>query len=324
MAIDASQSKVDPQPQISQTSPSVESTQGGDDIYLFDPLIVLAERKRPIFRIATLFVSGAFVLSLMLFNSCTVMGPLLPHQQNSSMGVALVSQVRSFRAIAALAVRSPDPKYPNDMYVAMFESKIVKAAMTQKYGLMQESHCKFLSDMQKEFEKSAIPDGSGRDDLIQASVEDRDLLHAAELANGYFDHFHKLSMNPAIAEAGQRSLFFRQRREQVHGTKTAEENLKITKQKTRLILVSSLAAELIQLATSIGAQIAIKEVQIQSLHTYETGQNRKLVHAWQWVENVRDQLAKLGSSEGSTIALIASIVRIPEAGPECMHKSLAV
>lgn len=321
MAIDASRSELNEQTQISQKAISAKSPQADDEISLLDLLIVLAERKSLIFKITAAFAIVAVVVSLILPKRYTATVTLLPPQQNSSMGAALASQLGSLGGMAALAGGSLGLKNPNDMYVAMFKSQTVEDAMIQKYGLMKEYRSKFLSDARKKFEKYATVDGSSKDGLIHISVEDRDPRRAAELANGYVDQFRNLSEHLAITEAGQRRLFFQQQLEQAKDNlEKAEENLKFTEQKTGLIQVNSQTAALIQTATSIRAQIAAKEVQIQALQTYATGQNAQLVQAQQELESLRGQLAKLGGSEDSSGSLIVPKGKIPEAGLEYMRK----
>ena len=321
MAIDATQSLRNQQTQSAQTVTSTKSSHEDDEISLLDLLIVLAERKRLILTITAVFAIVSVIVSFILPKRYTAEVSLLPPQQNSSMGGMLASQLGSLGGMAALAGGSLGLKNPNDMYVAMFKSETVEDAMIQKYGLMKEYHSKFLSDARKALDKNATIDGSGKDGLIHISVDDRDPRRAAELANGYVDQFRKLSESLAITEAGQRRLFFQQQLDQAKDNlETAEENLKLTEQKTGLIQVGSQTTALIQTATSIRAQIAAKEVQIQALQTYATGQNSQLVQAQQELESLRDQLVKLGSSEDNAGGLIVSKGKIPEAGLEYMRK----
>jgi uncharacterized protein involved in exopolysaccharide biosynthesis len=78
---------------------------------------------------------------------------------------------------------------------------------------------------------------------------------------------------------------------------------------------------LIESATSLRAQVAIKEVQIQGMRTYATGENSQMVQAQQELDSMRAQLAKLGGSEDSTSGgLIVPKGRVPQAGLEYVRK----
>ena len=294
----------------------------GDEISLLDLLTVLAERKHVILWIAVSFAVVAIIVSLLLPKRYTASVTLLPPQQNLSMGSAIASQLGNLGGMAALAGGGLGLKNPNDMYVAMLKSRTVEDGMIQNFGLMQEYREKYLSDTRRAFEKHATVDGNGKDGLIHISIEDRDPTRAATLANGYVDQYRKLSEHLAITEASQRRLFFEKQLEQAKDNLAdAEEALKLTQQKTGLIQLDSQARALIESAASLRAQIAAKEVQIQSMRTFATSENSQLIQTQQELEGLRAQLGKLGGSGDSADAgLMVPKGRVPEAGLEYVRK----
>lgn len=293
-----------------------------DEISLLDLLIVLAEGKRIILWVTAAFAILAIVISLILPVRYTAAVLLLPPQQNSSMGAALASQLGAMGGVAALAGSSLGLKSPNEMFASMLKSRTVEDAMVQRFGLMQEYHAKYISDARRDFEKRATVDASSKDGLIHILVEDRDPRRAAELANGYVDQFRNLSEHLAITEASQRRLFFEQELEKAKDNlASAEEALKQTEQTTGMIQLDSQARALIESAAALRAQITSREVQIQGMQTYATGENAQLVQAQRELESLRAQLAKLGGSEGSASSeLIVPKGRVPEAGLEYVRK----
>ncbi|MGA2729007.1 MAG: Wzz/FepE/Etk N-terminal domain-containing protein [Terracidiphilus sp.] len=292
-----------------------------EEISILDLLIVLAERKRTILWVTATFAVLAIVIALILPQSYTAIVVLLPPQQGSSMGSAIASQLGNLGGMAALAGGGLGLKSPNDMIVAELKSRTVEDAMVQHFGLMQEYHQRLLSDTRKVFEKHTTIDGSGKDGLLHISVEDRDPNRAAELANGYVDQFRKMSEHLAITEASQRRLFFEQQLEQAKDNlANAEEALKLTEQKTGLIQLDSQARALIESAASLRAQIAGKEVQIESMRTFATGENAQLIQAQQELDGLRTQLAKLGGSENIDAGLMVPKGQVPEAGLEYVRK----
>jgi tyrosine-protein kinase Etk/Wzc len=272
-----------------------------DEISLLDLLIVVAERKRLVLWVTAVFAILAAVISLLLHVRYTATVILLPPQESSSMDAALSSQLGNLGGVAALAGGSLGLKNPNDRYVAMLQSRTVEDAMVQHFGLMQEYHARYLSDAAKAFEKHATVDGSGKDGMIHLSVEDHDAHRAAELANGYVDQFRNLSQHLAITEASQRRLFFQQELEQAkNNLADAEETLEKTELTTGVIQPDSQERALIESAASLRAQITAREVQIQGMQTYATGENSELIQAQQELAGLRAQLAKLGGSEDSS------------------------
>jgi tyrosine-protein kinase Etk/Wzc len=289
------------------------------EIAILDILIELAKRKRFIVMTTVAFAVSAAILSFILPPRYKATVTLLPPQQNATTGSAMATQLGG---MAALAGTGLGIKNPNDMYVAMFRSRTVEDAMVQHYGLMEEYHQKFMSDASNAFESRVTVDGSGKDGLIHISVEDPDPRRAAQLANGYVDQFRSLSQHLAITEASQRRLFFEQQLEQAkNNLADAEEALKKTEQTTGVIQLDSQAKALIESVASLRAEIASREVQIQGMQTYATGQNAELVQAQQELQSLRTQLSKLGGSEASSPGeLLLPKGRVPEAGLEYVRK----
>jgi uncharacterized protein involved in exopolysaccharide biosynthesis len=290
---------------------------------VLDFLIILAERKRIILWVTAACTVLSIILSLLLPKKYTASSTILPPQQNSSMANLLSSQLAGLGSMAALAGASSGSlglKNPNDMYVAMLRSRTVEDGMVQQFGLMQEYHAKIPSQARKAFESTSKVEGNGKDGLIHIAVTASDAKRAAELTNGYVDQFRKLTGHLAITEADQRRLFFERQLEQAkNDLADAEEALKRTEQETGLIELDSQARALIQTAAAIRAQITAKEVQIHSLQTFATDQNSELVQAQKELESLREQLAKLGGSEGSD-ALIVPKGKVPEAGLAYLRK----
>jgi uncharacterized protein involved in exopolysaccharide biosynthesis len=298
------------------------ATKEEDEISLLDLLIVLAERKRTIFWITAGFAILSIIVSLLLPIRYTATVTLLPPQQNSSLSAQLASQLGSMGGVVALAGGGGNLlKNPNDMYVAMFKSHTVEDAMVEHFGLMQEYHIRYLSDTRKKFEHYATVDGSGKDGLIHISVEDHDPRRAADIANGYVDQFRDLSQHLAITEAGQRRLFFEQQLKQANqNLADAEEALKETEQTTGLIQLDSQVRALIESAAALRAQITAKEVQIQGMQTYATGENAQLVEARQELDSLRAQLAKLGGSSENPDGIIVPKGQMTQAGMEYVRR----
>lgn len=317
-----------PLPEIDEHDypPSAKPTAGfvalqEDEISLLDLLIVIAERKRVVLWVTAIFAILAIVISLLLPKRYTATVTLLPPQQNTSMGAALASQLGNLGGMASLAGGSLGLKNPNDMYVAMFKSRTVEDAMVQHYGLMKEYHAKYLSDAARAFEGTSTVDGSGKDGLIHISVEDHDPNRAAELANGYVDQFRDLSQDLAITEASQRRLFFQRELERAkNNLAAAEESLAQTEVMTGVIQPDSQARALIESAAALRAQITAREVQIQGMQTYATGENSQLVQAQSELATLRAQLNKLGGSEDGPNELMIPKGKVPQAGMEYVRK----
>jgi tyrosine-protein kinase Etk/Wzc len=306
-------------------APPVSSTAGQvttDEISLMDLLIVVAERKKIVLWVTAVFAILSLIISLLLPKRFTATVTLLPPQQSSSTGAALSSQLGNLGSVAALAGGSLGLKSPNDMYVAMFRSRTVENAVAEHFGLMQQYKMKYLSDAGKAFESHSKVEAGAKDGLIRVSVDDLDPRRAAELANGYVDQFRNLSQHLAITEAAQRRLFFEQQLQQAKDNlAAAEEALKQTQQSTGFIQPDSQARALIEVAAALRAQIAAKQVEIQSMRTFATSENSQVVQAEQELSTLRGQLTQLGGSEETAdSAFLVPKGKVPLASLEYLRK----
>jgi len=302
--------------------PSGYGAKPADEISLLDMLLVVAKHKRMVLLVSAAFAIIAAIVSLILPKRYTATVVMLPPQQTSSVGAALASQLGSMGGLAALAGGSFGFKNPNEMYIAMLKSHAVESAMVQHFGLMREYHKRYESDARKSLEAHSVVTGNSKDGLIHISVWDLDPRRAADLANGYVDQFRSLSQHLAITEASQRRLFFEQ--ELVHAKDnlaTAELALQQTMQTSGVIELDSQARALIQSGATLRAQITAREVQIQGMETYATGENAQLVQAQRELDSLRAQLNALGGSADSSAGeIIVPKGKITGAGLDYVRK----
>jgi tyrosine-protein kinase Etk/Wzc len=292
-----------------------------DEISLLDLSIVIVRNRWLIAKIALVVALVGVITSLLLPLRYTASTSILPPQQGSSAGAALMAQLGSLGSVASLASGSLGLKNPNDLQVAMLKSRTVEDAMLDRFHLIDLYKKKYRSDARKKFESFVDIDNGAKDGLIRISVTDRDPRRAADMANGYVQEFKRLTASLAITEASQRRLFFEQQLSQAKDNLArAEEELKKTELKTGLIHLDSQARATIELIAGLRAQIAAKEVQISSMRSFATGENPDLQLAEQELAGLKSQEQKMGAaSEGASNALLPK-GNMQEAGLEYIQR----
>lgn len=300
------------------------------ELSFLDILVVLTDYRRLILWITAVAVLVAIPVSLLLPKRYTATLTVLPPQQGAGLDTLLESQLSGvggssplggLAGMAALAGSSLGIKNPNSRYVGMFRSRIVEDPVIRQFGLMKEYDDKYLSDARRTFERRTQIDGNAKDGMIHVSVEDRDPQKAAAIANAYVDQFRKLSEHLAVSDALQRRGFFQRQLEQAKDNlANAEEALKATELKTGIIEVNSQARALIESVANLRAQIAAREMIIQGMQTYATGQNAQMTQAEEELASLRTQLAKLGGDQDTADGLIVPKGKVPEAALEYVRR----
>ena len=297
-------------------------TEAAQETHLLDFVVLVAEQKRIVLGVTLLFMAIGVAAALLLPVRYTATIVILPPQQNSSLSSAFASQMDSFSPLAALAGGGLGLKNSNDMYISMLKSKVVEDPIIQRFGLMQEYHRKYLSDARKSLERRTTIEGGLKDGLIHISFEDRDKQRAADIATAYVEQLRDLSQHLAITDAAHRRLLFER---QLEGTKNdlanAEEAMQAAQRHTGLIQLDSQAKALIESGAWLRAQISAKEVQIEGMRTYATGENAAVAQAEQELAGMRAQLATIGGSKGAGgDDLIVPKGQIPAAGLEYLRR----
>lgn len=194
--------------------------------------------------------------------------------------------------------------------------------MVERFSLMSEYHAKKVSDAMKKLDQEAEIVGDPKDGLIRLTMTDRTPQRAAELANGYLDEFRKLTSHLALSEAAQRRLFFEEQLQSAKDKLTqSEESLKETEQSSGLMQADSQAHVLFQRAAALQAEIADKEVQVDSMRTYAGEGNVDLQQSEQELAGLKAELAKLGGGKTApTGDFDLTQGKLPEASLEYMRK----
>lgn len=277
-----------------------------EEISLMSGLLLIVNGRRFIVKITLGVTLVAAIISLLLPFRYTASTTILPPQQGSSAGAALMSQLGNLGSVASLAGGLSPLKNPNDLQVALLKSRTVEDAMVDRFGLLQLYHRKYKSDARKKLESRVDIDSGTKDGLIHIAVTDSSAQRAADMANAYVQEFKKFTATLAVTEASQRRLFFEQQLAQSKDNLAkAEEELKATEQKSGLIQLDAQARATIQLIADLRAQVAAKEAQINAMRSYATGENAEMQLAEQELAGLRAQEEKMGAaSEGTTNALV--------------------
>ena len=297
-------------------------SQSTQDHHPLDFVVLVAEQKRLVLGVTFLCMAIGVAIAFLLPVRYTATIVILPPQQNSSLSSAFASQMDNFSPLAALAGGGLGLKNSNDMYISMLKSKVVEDPIIQRFGLMQEYHRKYISDARKSLERRTTIEGGLKDGLIHISFEDRDKQRAADIATAYVDQLRNLSQKLAITDASHRRLLFeRQLDETKNDLASAEEAMQAAQQHTGLIQLDSQARALIESGAMLRAQISAKEVQIEGMRTYATGENAAVAQAEQELAGMRAQLATIGGSKGDGgDDMIVPKGKIPAAGLEYLRR----
>ncbi len=267
-------------------------------IDLLAVLVVLAKTKRRVMLMTFGGLAVGIILSLVLKPTFTATAAILPPQQATSAASVLLGQVGGLGG-AGLGGGVFGLKSPTDMYVGILESRTIADNVIAACNLRQRYKTKTLIDTEFILQAHTTFE-SGKDNLIHLNVKDSNPKIASDIANSYLDQLYVLNSELANGEATQRVRFYDRRlAEERHALSDAEEALRNTQQKTGVIQLNGQAASIISSIAQARAELASRQVALQSMETYATENNPAVIQLQGEIAALKSHVAELEKSEQS-------------------------
>ena len=278
---------------VSDTQPA-----GDDEISLLDLLIVLAKYKKLVLGFPFVVAVLAAGISLLITPIFTATTTILPPLKNQSSASAILGQLGGVAGLVGGA-----PKGPNDLYVAMLQSRTVADKLIERFGLMKSLDVKYPS-VARRILAGATKITANTDGTITIVFKDEDPKRAADVANAYVDELLKLTRVLAVTEASQRRLFFERQFNQAKDNLTkAEIAARQALERNGLMKVDDQGRAMVEASARLRAEIAVKQVQIGAMRTFAADRNPDLLFAQQELESLRRELGKIEGTNGDKSAM---------------------
>jgi uncharacterized protein involved in exopolysaccharide biosynthesis len=259
------------------------------------PIVRLALKRRRLIEVATLvIVALALALALLLPPRYVATAVILPPQEESSAGAAMMAQLGGLGAMTGMGAGALGLKNPNDMQVALLKSRTVEDAMVERFHLQALYHSKYPSSARKSWEAKTSAESGLKDGLIRLTVTDHDARRAAQLANGWVEQYKRFTATLAVGRASQKRLFFQQQLSSARqDLANAEEQMKQTEQRTGVIELDGQASAMISSAAMLRAQVEAKQVEIRAMRQFAADGNPDLERAQQELSSLEGQLSAM-------------------------------
>src|ERR1017187_10399146 len=250
---------------------------------LFDLLLILSEARRTIAICMLIFIALGGAICILAKPTFSASALIMPPQQGQSLAT-MMGQLNALVSLTGGGIGGSQLKTPVDMYIGMLESRTIADRLISRFHLQDLYKTRKMEDTRTRL-KSNTRFLAGKDGLIHIIVDDHDPNRASEMANAYVDELYSMNSHLAITEAAQRRVFFDQ--------ELAENDLKQPAERTGVIQLGGQAESIIRSLAVLRAEIASREVQINSLRMFATDQNPVAIRAQEEINSLRNQLAKL-------------------------------
>jgi tyrosine-protein kinase Etk/Wzc len=290
------------------------------EISLLDLLGVLGRRKRLIGAVTVLAMGVTAAAVLLIPPSYTAEAVILPPQPEQSSQAMMLGSLAGLGGLSGLAGGASSGLWRNpvDLYIGVLKSRTIADSLIAKYRLGEVYGRPSLSDARKALARHTEI-STGKDSLIRIQVDDHDRTRAAALANAYVDELHGQNSRLALTSASQRRLFFEQQlAQEKNSLADAEVASRNAQQGSGLVLPQGQGEALIRSIAQLRAEIAGRQVQLQSMQAYAAAGNPQLQMLAREIAALRGELAKLDSGASEGMAVPAR--KLPEAGLEFVRR----
>jgi len=275
-------------------------------------LRVVARRKTLILSITAATAIGSAAYSLTLPNVYTATVKVLPPQKDGGGISSMLGQLGGLAMLAGAGKGGVD----SDLYLGILKSRSVGEAVIQRLGLTQA----FKVATQKEAWgrlEGAVRAQTGKDGMINISVDSTDPKLAAQIANTMADELGRTLVRLNLSKAGTEKVFLEKRLEVVkRDLKNAEEELKAFSQRTKIVRIEAQAGASVSSVVRLKTEIASKEVQLAVLRNSQTDQSHEVQALLAALAKLKTELAKFSGSEGGDGSGVPAIGNVPQVGLE--------
>ena len=293
---------------------SAASKNNDDDIHLVDVLTAFARQKKILFFVPLITGSLAIAAAFMITPVFSSKAVIFPPQQQSS-GVS--SMLGQLGGLASAASSFSGLKNPNDLYVAMLQSRTIADKVATHFDLKQKFGTQTADDTRNTLARVVAVE-SDKAGTITIRVEDENPKFAADLANAYVAELSNLSKTLALTDASQRRLFFEKQLVLAKDALAdAEVELRKLQEKTGMLQLDGQVKGIITNIAQLEATIAAKDVQLNSMRSYATANNPDVMRLQGEIRGYQAQLAKSKTGEALKNGDISvPSGKIPEIGVE--------
>ena len=300
---------------------SWEAPGDGHEGSLLDFLTRLVYRKWLIAKVAGIAMLIGVLTCLMLPVRYTATTKIMPPQPTQSTASMMMNQLANMGAgsLAAAAGGGLGLKDPNDIYIALLNSRPVADAIIQDFGLAQAYHTKNMTAARNQLAHNTVV-ASEKGGFIAVSVTDTDRRRSAEIANAYSGGLRILTKTLAVTEASQRRLFYEDQLKQAKEALVAAEIAFQQVQQTKgLVQLDAQAKTMIESLAVLRAQVAAKEVELQAMRSYSTELHPEVALAERELSSLQAEAARLEQHNHSPGSGDMGLEDVPGAGLEYLR-----
>jgi tyrosine-protein kinase Etk/Wzc len=210
-------------------------------------------------------------------------------------------------------------KNPTDLFVGILRSRTILDAVITRNELLKHYQFNDLEKARQQLETLTRID-SGKDGIVEISVEDTQPERAAQLANAYVAELQAFSAELAKLEGQRRGDFYNKALNQAKAKlNEADEQLREVEQRTGFTRLKGQDEAILGAVKELEIQLANKEVELRTLLSYATEANPDVQLTRAEIANFKQKIQeaagqkKITKSNAPNVQPFVSLAQAPDA-----------
>ena len=257
------------------------------DINLLDLLIALGQEKWTLMVVTFLAALTGVVVSLNTPSTYVSRTSIMPSQQSGGGGGGL-GALAGLAGLSGMSGIASSIKSSDEMFIALMRSHSVQSSLIEQFKLKERYGARNIEEARLALSNNVVILADKKSGMLLVDAQDKEPEFAAQLANAQVKELNVILNRLAVTEAQQRRAYYEQ---QIVRTQTKIPQLELEfkdAQKSSGLEVASLLSE----AGTLPGQVAAKELQLQVLSRFATGQNPDLKRLAVEISALRAQMAR--------------------------------
>lgn len=265
-----------------------------DEVNLLGYWRVIRKRQWMIgglFVVSVLAAMGISMLMPKIYESTATVLPPLESKEGGGLGALLGAS-----KAADLGISLPGgPATRTDIFVAMLKSRVMADEIIKQFDLKRLYKATMMHDARKALE-AATKISVTKEKVIKITVEDKNPVLAADIANFYCTNLDRLNRTVHVTSASHNRAFIERRLAETQvNLVRAEETLKEFQTANKTVAMEAQSKAMIEAAALLQGQITAQEVQLKVMSGYLSPDNPELARLRSAVDELKKQLYVLES-----------------------------
>ncbi len=268
-------------------------------------LRLLWDARRDLFRAAAIALVASTLIAFLIPPSYTSTAQLMPPDEQSSSGLAMMAAMASKVAggLGSVAGDLLGMKSSGALFVGMLRSQTTQDRLIQDFGL-QKVYGLYgktsITDARTKLDENTSISEDRKSGIISISVTDHDKKRAAALANGYVDQLNSLVAELSTSAAHRERVFLEGRLKVAKSDlDDAASQLAQFSSKNNTLDIQSEGKAMLDAAGTLAGQMIVAQSELEGLRQIYTDNNPRVRALNARVGELRKQLDKLGGAQAS-------------------------